>query len=300
MMASTRWTYRFATGLALMGSVALLGCAASGPVPATAVSSVAVDDDLTADLSEHHRHHHQGGVTMFIALSLDTLGLPPERQAVVAQIQSDLFARIEPARASGQRVLTALADGMAAGAIDEARVDAAIAELGSTSGLVHAATVGALNQLHAALTPPERAALVDKIAAHWAVFRQADDDDQVAKGRRAGHLAELAGEIGLSSDQVDRIGVSLRAAPRPAGAGDPAEIDAYLARLGAFRGDAFDAGALSGGAAANAHVAARGATRMARFYEAVDPVLTPEQRAELVLLLREHAAHKDEAFIAAH
>jgi Spy/CpxP family protein refolding chaperone len=301
-MTSTRWTYRFAAGLALLGSAALSGCAAgaaSGPVPATAASSIAVDDDdLTADLNEHHRHHPQGGVTMFIALSLDTLGLPPEQQAVITKIQADLFARMEPARAAGQKVLMALADGIAAGAIDEPRVDAAIAELASASGLVHDATVDALSQLHAALTPPERAALVDKVAANWAVFRQANDED--GKDRRAGHLSELAVDLGLSDDQVDRIGASFHTAMRAAGALDPAEIDAYLERLGAFRGDGFDPRTLSGGAAANAHVAARGATRMARFYEAVTPVLTPEQRAKLVVLLREHAAHKDEAFIAAH
>src|ERR1700733_6661221 len=109
MMASARWTNRFAAYLALMGSAALFGCAPSGPVPATAASSLAVDDDdLTADLTEHHRHHHQGGVTMFIALSLDTLGLPPEQQAAITRIQSDLFARMEPARIGGQKVLTAL------------------------------------------------------------------------------------------------------------------------------------------------------------------------------------------------
>ena len=59
-MASMRWMYCFASGVSLIGTGALFGCAASGPVPATAVSSVAVDDDdLTADLIVHHRHHHQ-------------------------------------------------------------------------------------------------------------------------------------------------------------------------------------------------------------------------------------------------
>ena len=54
--------------------------------------------------------------------------------------------------------------------------------------------------------------------------------------------------------------------PVPAGAEDPAETDAHLQRLDAFRADTFDAKTLAGGAAANAHLAARGAIRMARFY----------------------------------
>lgn len=207
-MLSRRWMIRFASGLALVGHGALAGCAAgaaSGPVPATAASGLTVDDELIDDLNEHHRHHHQGGVTMFIALSLDTLGLPADKQAVVTKIEADSFARMEPARVAEQSVLTALADGIAAGAIDKARVDAAVAQLESASGQVHEATVDALNQLHAALTPPERSALVDKIWAHWAVFRQANGEDaQVGKDGRTGHLAEVAVELGLSATRSRR------------------------------------------------------------------------------------------------
>jgi len=208
---------------------------------------------------------------------------------------------MEPARVGEQGVLAALADGMAAGAIDAARVDAAIAQLESASRLVHVATVDALSQLHAALTPPQRAALVDKIAAHWSVFRQANaEDEQIGKDRRTGHLADLAAELGLSADQVDKIAARFRATMRAApGAIDPAEIEAHLQRLAAFREDTFDPRTLQGGADASAHLAARGATRMAHFYEAVDAALTPEQRVKLVALLREHATQNDAA-VAAH
>jgi Spy/CpxP family protein refolding chaperone len=301
-MALTRQIHRIISGLALVGGLALSGCAGSSPVPATAVSAADTDDEGLTDLNEHHRHHHQGGVTMFIALSLDSLGLPSDQQIAVTKIQSDLFTKMGPARVGEQSVLNALADGVAAGAIDTAKVDAAIGQLASASGQVHEAVVDALNQLHAVLTPPQRAALVDKVAAQWAIFRQANAEaDQVGKGHEAGHLAGLARELGLSADQVDKIGASFQAMMRAAPATlDPAEIDAHLQRFAAFRDDVFDARSLTGGPAANAHLAARGATRMACFYEATSPVLTPEQRAKLVLLLREHAAHDDAAFLAAH
>jgi Spy/CpxP family protein refolding chaperone len=299
MMASKRWLYRLATGLSLIGGAALPGCgAASTPVPATAARGIEVDDDQTADLNDHHRHHHQGGVTMFIALSLDTLGLPPDQRAVAAKIQSELFARMEPARAGEQKILTALADGLAAGTIDKARVDAALAELASASGRVHAAAADALNRLHAALTPAQRAALVDKIWAHWTLFQQANEGapvvavGAVGKDPPPARLVELARELGLSADQVDTIAAGFRAlmATVP-GAADTANVDAYLGRLAAFRGDAFDARTLTG--EADAQVAAQGALRMARFYEAAAPVLTPPQRAKLATLLREHATHDD-------
>jgi Spy/CpxP family protein refolding chaperone len=300
-MPSKRWMYRSATVLSLMAAVAPLSCAASRPVPATAASSPPIDDDRNADLYDRHRHHAQGGVTMFVALSLDTLGLPPEQQAVVTQIQSELFAKMEPARAGQQNLLTALADGVAAGAIDEARVNAAVAQLESASGQVHEATVDALNRLHAALTPPERAALVDKVWAHWSIFQQANvDDDHGGKDGQGGHLADLAKEVGLSADQVATIARSLQATAQVEPVTeDPAAIDAHLKRLGAFREDTFDARTLTGGSAANARVAVVGARRMAHFYETVSPVLTPEQRPKVALLLREHAGHQDVAVPAA-
>jgi Spy/CpxP family protein refolding chaperone len=298
-----RSMHGLASGLSLLGIAALLGCAASeasSPVPATAVSSLTVDDGLAADLMDRHRFHSQGGVTMFIALSLDTLGLPPERQAAVTKIQSDLFTALEPSRLDQQSVLNALADGVAAGAVDKARVDAAVAKLASSSGQAHEASADALNRLHAALTPPERAALVDKVWAHWSVFRQADEDAQGGKDRQSRRLTELAKDIGLSADQVAKIGKTLQDTLQVEPVAlDPSEVEAHLKRLGAFREESFDTRALADGATANAHLAARGASRTAHFYEVVSPVLTPEQRTKVVLLLREHAGHQDLAAVAA-
>ncbi len=304
-MNPKRWMVRLASGLALMGGASLAGCATtvvSAAVPATAASGADGDDPLIADLNEHSRHHHQGGVAMFLALSLDTLGLPAEKQAVVTKIQSDLFARMEPSRLAEQAVLTALAEGVASGAIDKARVDAAIAQLETALGLVHEPAMDALNQLHAILDPSERSALVDKIWAHWAVFREENAGyPQGGKDIHAGRLADLTTELGLSAAQVAKIGATyqdlMHAAPSVV---DPTDVDGHLKRLGAFREETFDARTLPGGAAASARVAGRGATAMARFYEAVDPVLTGEQRAKLAASLREHATHQDAAVVAAH
>ena len=84
----------------------------------------------------------------------------------------------------------------------------------------------------------------------------------------------------------------------PPGMTDPHEIDARLHRLNAFRTDTFDARSLEGGASTNRRVAALGATRTARFYQAVDRLITPEQRPQLVAVLRENAQHEDTEIIA--
>lgn len=288
-MART-WMLR---GLSLVGSVAISACtgaAANSPVAETAPS-----DQQTQDLHAHHRHHHRGGVTMFVAMSLDTLGLPPEQEAVVAKIQDDLFARMEPTRLGERAVLDTLADGIAVGAVDRVKLDTAITQLAGASGAVHDATAEALNQLHAALTPAQRGALVDKVLAHWNVSRQGEDEG-AGKGRHDAHLAELGAAFGLSADQSARISASFRAGLPAVPAPD---VGAHLQRLDAFRGEVFDVRTLPGGAGANAELARRGALRMARFYEAVATVLTPEQRAKLARTLREHAGHEDGAVTTA-
>jgi Spy/CpxP family protein refolding chaperone len=159
------------TGLIAIASTGLMACAgASGATtPALAPTSSQADDDAAADVTEHHRHHHHGGVTMFIAMSLDTLAASPEQRAAIERIQGDLFQEMEPARAAEAAVLQTLADGIAAGTIDATKVNAALAQLTAASSSLHDAAAEALNQLHAVLTPEERAALVDKVEAHWAL-----------------------------------------------------------------------------------------------------------------------------------
>ena len=63
---------------------------------------------------------------MFIAMSLDSLGVSSEQEAAIEKIQGELFAKMEPAHAAEENVLNVLADGIAVGKIDNAKVDNAI------------------------------------------------------------------------------------------------------------------------------------------------------------------------------
>jgi hypothetical protein len=72
---------------------------------------------------------------------------------------------------------------------------------------------------------------------------------------------------------------------------DPKKGEAHVHAFStAFAGRSFNAKAVTSNA--NAHLASRGATRMAIFYETVTPLLTPEQRTKLAAELREHANHR--------
>jgi Spy/CpxP family protein refolding chaperone len=281
---------------ALFGAGVTVGCSTNTPPPATAASaSVSADDDAAAGLMEHHRYHHHGGVTLLIAMSLDTLGVSPEQQAAVERIRSELHARMEPARVAEQNLVALLADGVAMANLDATKVDAAIVQVSSTAAAVHDASVDALNQLHNVLTPPQRAALVDKVEAHWAVWQRANAEVP-GQASASDHLAILATELNLTPDQVEKIraalGERMKAVPKL----DPQEIATHLRTFGeAFQGEKFDAKGLLTAGAANGHMAGWGAAHLANFVEAMSLVLNPDQRAKFAQRLREHAAHDPSA-----
>lgn len=279
-----------------------LNCGGSTPPAASpgagdvAASGPAVDaeDESTAELAAHHRHHHHGGYAMFIAMSLDSLGTTPEQEAGIKKIQADLHAKMHPAHEAEKAVILALADGIAAGTIESAKLDGAIATLSTAAAGVHDAVADSLNELHALLTPEQRVALVDKVQAHFAVWHEANVTEETPeKDKRGGHLGKLSKELGLSTDQVEKIRTNFKTASGSAPHFDKGEAEAHLKAFGAaFVSDKFDAKAVLTGGPASAHLATFGVSRMTRFYSAVVPVLSPEQRTKLADDLRRHAQYK--------
>ena len=194
-----------------------------------------------------------------------------------------------PARDAEHDVLAAIADGVAAGKIDTAKVDTAIGKVATASAAIHVATSDALMQLHDALAPTERAALVDKVKAHWEVWQNVNVAEQGGSKEKGSRLAKLTELLGLAPDQVETISKSLSAEVPATPQTDPKAVDAHIQAFAtAFVADKFDPKSLATTATAAAgHVARHGGARMARFYEAVTPVLTPDQRTKLAADLRE-------------
>jgi Spy/CpxP family protein refolding chaperone len=260
--------------------------------PAMDPAATAADEKAAAELKEHHRHHHQGGITQFIAMSLDTLGADEAKRPQIEKLQHDLHRCLAPAGKTERRVLSTIADGVAAGAVDAKKVDAAIDRLGKASADTQPCSVKALNELHALLSPAERQALADKVQAHWQVWRQVNYEAAAGGREKGGGLAELTRELSLTSDQVEKVSDGLRSALPPSTAKfDPKKGEAHLqAFASAFSAEDFDAAAIT--ANANGHLATNGAKRMAAFYETVTPLLTAEQRATLAGHLREHSGQQ--------
>ena len=263
--------------------------AASAAPPADAPPA---DDPAATELREHHRHHHRGGVVQFIAMSLDTLGVDDAKRPQLEKLQGDLHACMAAPGKLEKGLLLVFADGVAAGAIDATKVDAAIAQMSTAAEGAHACSADALNKLHALLSPTERAALVDKVQAHWEVWRQVNHEAEAGGREHGGRLAELAQELSLTPDQVDKISAALKPAHAGlAGKFDPKKVEAHMdAFATAFVGEKFDAKSVT--ANANGHLATHGGKRMAVFYQTVTPLLTAEQRTQLAEHLREHASHQ--------
>jgi Spy/CpxP family protein refolding chaperone len=284
---------------------AALGCGGSSTPPPAEPGSGSADvaeaqpaqpgagmneDESTEDVAAHHRHHHHGGFAMFIAMGVDQINTTPEQKTAIDKIKTDLWAKMEPAHVAEKNVLLAVADGVASGQFDQGKIDAAISDVGTKSGGIHDAIADSLNQLHETLTPPQRQALVDKMEAHFEVWHSANAPEE---DKEHGHLAHLAKELALTPDQVDKARAAYEQAIGGVQHFDRAEADAHIKAFGeAFTSDHFDAKTLPTKGELNAHMAVWGINRMVKLYEAVTPVLTPDQRTKLADNIRHHANYQ--------
>lgn len=279
-------------GLSSMTALGLAACVTPGASGVQTADTGAAEDQAAVELREHHRHHHRGGIMQFIAMSLDTLGPDDAKRPQVERLQSDMYACMVPTGGIERALHLTVADGVAAGAIDSAKVDAAIEQLDAAADAVRGCSVIALDQLHATLSPAERGELIDKVQAHWDVWREVNAEDAATRHHRGGRLAALEKEVGLTPDQMDRMSAALQPAmTHHSGRFDRAQVEANVqAFAAAFEGESFDARTVTLGA--NRRFSTHGAKRMAIFYETVTPMLTAAQRATLAGNLRQHAAHQ--------
>jgi Spy/CpxP family protein refolding chaperone len=288
----------------LVGAVAAFGCASRSatqppaltPTPPTATQGF--DDAETYALREHHRYHH-GGEALFLAMSLETLGVSPEQREAVERIRTDLRAAMEPLRAAEHRLLADLADDLARGVPDPPRADAAVLEVSHAAATAHDASIAALNALHAVLTPPQRFALADKVESHWAVWRAENVEERDATaGAARGHLAALSAELDLTPEQQHRIRATLAAQGGQGGIARPFDRERAGARVHALA-EAFRSNQLDARAVDREHPAAElagwGAAHLARVVAAMGPILTTDQRARLAQKLIDHASHAGSA-----
>jgi hypothetical protein len=277
----------------LVVALAADGCASrtASDVPAAAVGAGAADDAEAYGLREHHRYH-QGGVGLFFAMGLETLGTSPDQGAEIERVRAKLLASMGPLHAAQRRLLATLADGLSSGTLNPSTVDAAVLGVSSAGPAVRDSLAASLDELHAVLTRSQRTAMADKVEAHWSVWRAENVEGQGARpGTEQGHLSALTAELALSPAQQEKIRAALKSERTEGPPFDHQHAGARLHALAeAFRQQQFDARAIEN-SGPEPGMAAWGAAHLARVVEAMGPVLSAEQRSQLAEKLREHARH---------
>jgi Spy/CpxP family protein refolding chaperone len=251
----------------------------------------------------HHGHHHREGL-LGRALKLDSL-TSDQRAQIEQLVQSERTAHA-PVRAADAAVLTALAQQVESGAINENALAPTVQARQSAEATAHSSQQDALVKLHGILTSAQRSQLVDAIEAGMASHA---GHPHGGGDHNHGMLSHLSSELGLSDQQTQQIASALHAqhashanggAPPNAASAATSATPPHEAWLESFRGDSFSptppssTPGQSGGAFAqgHAHPDARKGMRMEHVLEAAVPVLTSAQRTELATLLRARAAHE--------
>jgi len=265
--------------------------ASSAPRPdaAFADAMAAEDEQLAYELLGHHRHHHTG-FAGFVFMAFETLGLGTDQEVQIRTIADQLNAKMRPLHVANALVENLLADGIASGNIDKGKVDAEVAKATQVGAEVHPAVGVALIAVHNLLRPEQRQALVDKVDANWALWKQANAREQEADNANPnGYLSHVAKDLPLTRQQVTKIMANLDKDTYAKKAFDVTAADTHMTAFStAFRADTFDATTLLP-VDENTKVVSWGAERMVHFYEAMTSVLTSEQRTKVAEQLREHA-----------
>lgn len=228
---------------------------------------------------------------------VEALDLRADQRAAIESIREGLHADLAPQRASAKKLAAIVADGLDAGRLDRAALDAQRAELEAGAPGAKAAIDRAANALHAALDPAQRAELVLTMRARHEERKARGEDHRGGDGheRRKGRgpLAKLAKELGLSDDQKLALRNALEAGVDelfPHRKQRRAEMEAKMALLGdAFMSDDFDAASHDLGVGSREMMLKGMSDGATLVVAAAARVLTPAQRAAAAQRLRARA-----------
>jgi Spy/CpxP family protein refolding chaperone len=271
---------------------ASVGVGACGSAPASGgpTSGAPSSGAVSAATQPLEAPGHPGGVlARMLGASLAEIDLRAEQRTAIESIRTDLRAKMQPVRTVRKQLAGTLADGVAAGAIDHAKLDPQIEALARAMEASKPAIQESMNRLHASLDPQQRRHLVESMKAKASAWREGGPEG----GGRA-HMRErfrkMADELGLSHEQRGQIRTRARdqmlgADMRKAREGHPGRAQHMRAVGEAFASERFDARTLDVGKNGSDLVRML-SNGVVRFVEVALPVLTPEQRARFAQMVR--------------
>jgi Spy/CpxP family protein refolding chaperone len=266
--------------LTLVLAVPALGCAGT-------VSSEPPASAETATSRAPVAVNAHGPVKLF-GTALGDVPLTASQRTAIEGLATAAEARHADARTAGQDLMTTLATQIEAGQIDrnalQPKLDAMVAAMQKAQPLDRAA----FEQLHALLTPDQRAAFVDAVTSHVS-----DLKDKM--GERHG-MHQWAADLNLTDDQKSQIKDAMMARFKADGHDMKDEWKGAKhqgkAVMEAFKGDrfVFDEVAPPKDVAAMVN---RTSGHLLGVAEVALPLLTPAQRTLAAQKVREHAQNAD-------
>ncbi|WP_438034144.1 Spy/CpxP family protein refolding chaperone [Sorangium sp. So ce204] len=301
-MTQSRW-WRLGGILPLVGAlVGAAGCTAetgqgdTSPSDEAAEAALAKGPPRAGGPREGFGGHRGGprGPEHLLRAALHELDLSDAQEATIEGALEGLRDGAKERPKDGA-VFAALAEGVRAGKIDRAAIEAKLPDAGRAAEERHARVAGALSTLHATLTKEQRRQLVDAIAAkldgrgkRGPRGGEHHRGGMGGPGMRGGPLGHLLAGLDLRDEQRAQIDKALEAArPRDADRVGRKEDHAarraeMRARLETFAADRFDANAFLPRPPAGEKMGPRAhLDRMVGALAAIVPILDEAQRKAL-------------------
>lgn len=272
--------------------------AASAPAAPTAEAAPAPSAPSAAPAAppeaEQKAHHGHGMAAMFVD-SLGKLELRTEQKPAVDAAVAELEKQGTQHADAGKQLASDIADGVAAGKIDHKKTDADVKKLVEAVDAGKAGVQDAINNLHKALDPAQRKALVEAMKAKGEEMRE-----MAEKGEKHEHEAEehegrmkmLVDTLGLTPEQTEKLKGKMKELMKGEMATMKTNMGAmhkHMKEIGdAFETDKFDAKKVGVGQHAG-EMAKTMAKNRIQFVETVLSVITPDQRAKFAEHIRSRA-----------
>jgi Spy/CpxP family protein refolding chaperone len=226
----------------------------------------------------------EGNAAWFLN-AVSSVTLSYEQQQLQISVRQQVSARSELVAIARRRLVGLVADGIASGTFDDARLGAALEEILAAAEQRGPAVVEALLRLHQGLTPAQRASVAGTVTAGISLQAgQAGGEREQVQQR----VNSLTASVTLTAAQTaqmkaDIIDVFRRYAPDLV-----EEADIRRQQLGklaqAFAGTYFEPTLASVSATSDLEAKAQ---RLVAFARTLSKILTPEQRLQVAAALRQ-------------
>lgn len=266
------------------------GC--SSPVEGSAKDAVTAKEEANLDAVDAPQEMvARNPLEGLFRESLADVRLRPDQQERIRKIRSETTEKLADARDARRVAVLAVAEGVAAGQLDDAKVQQSIEALVREVDEAKPVVQDGLNQLHATLDADQRAQLVRSLRTKGMQLQQRGQARGGPRGVVKARLGKLAEQLELTAEQ--KVAIRDRARDEFRGAAAFESPDRIRDRMRdrmrevgtAFLTDDFDAKALDVGKE-GPEATRKVATAMVRFLKVVLPELNAAQRTKLSALIR--------------